>query len=327
MLELAAGSSATVDDAVTYKHLLQQSSILGHMQNRGLLGRTANSTAGSGRTFVEFGAGKGMMSLGVDAEEPGADLLLVERDSSSARTNADRVLKARRAGRFERLRIDIRDLDLARYAPKPEPEPERQGKGSVVFSEPVVGFSKHLCGVATDLTLRCLVNYHLGAGDDGVRSSAERCAPCAEQPGTDSPYGVLGVAIALCCHGLCIWDDYVGQEFWTDELRFSAEDFDRVKRFGSWATGARKKAAEEAAAAAATGEELSAASEQGEDEQEEGRLLEGWEMVEFGRQCKRLIDAGRLAYVRTHLPHLAGAAALLTYCDDEISPENCLLIA
>jgi len=50
-------------------------------------------------------------------------------------------------------------------------------------------------------------------------------------------------------------------------------------------------------------------------------------MVEFGRQCKRLIDAGRLAYVRTHLPHLATTADLLTYCDEEISPENCLLIA
>ena len=54
--------------------------------------------------------------------------------------------------------------------------------------------------------------------------------------------------------------------------------------------------------------------------------LEPWEMVEFGRQCKRLIDAGRLAYVTQHLPHLR-TAALLTYCDEAVSPENCLLIA
>eukprot|EP01043_Picozoa_sp_COSAG02_P005992 COSAG02_NODE_166_length_31947_cov_34.168617_25_plen_61_part_00 len=50
-------------------------------------------------------------------------------------------------------------------------------------------------------------------------------------------------------------------------------------------------------------------------------------MVEFGRQCKRLIDAGRLHYVRRELPHLAAGASLVTYCDEEITPENCLLIA
>jgi hypothetical protein len=194
LLELAAESSATADDAVTQKHLLQQASILGHMREKRLLGHVAGSTVPAAdrrrRTFVEFGAGKGMLSLGIDAEERGTDLLLVERDGSSTRTNADRVLRTRQVGRFERLRIDIRDFNLARYtariaspsqgrptqAPPPLPPPAAAGgdggggdngggggiggDGAASFREPVVGVSKHLCGVATDLTLRCLVNYH-----------------------------------------------------------------------------------------------------------------------------------------------------------------------
>jgi tRNA:m4X modification enzyme len=138
------------------------------------------------------------------------------------------------------------------------------------------------------------------------------------------------------------WHAARPQDFWTAELGFSPEDFERVKRFGSWATGARKKAAAEAAAAvASTGAAVTAAGEggggggnaegggegEGEEEEDDSRLLEAWEMVEFGRQCKRLIDAGRLAYVRAQLPHLAQGARLVTYCEEEISPENCLLIA
>ena len=42
-------------------------------------------------------------------------------------------------------------------------------------------------------------------------------------------------------------------------------------------------------------------------------MLEPGEMVEFGRQCKRLIDAGRLDYVRRELPHLAAGTSSQTY--------------
>ena len=53
-------------------------------------------------------------------------------------------------------------------------------------------------------------------------------------------------------------------------------------------------------------------------------------MVAFGRRCKRLIDAGRLHFVRESLPHLTraqgGCTKLTYYCDESVSPENCLLI-
>jgi hypothetical protein len=407
-------------------------------------------------TFVEFGAGKGMMSLGVSGHQPDADLLLVEREGGVMRTKADRVLRMRSAAaaaaaaapgaageggggghRFERICIDIRDLDLSKYTygggtpPPPSPPPPHRAPGPVsgcLFDRPVVAVSKHLCGVATDLTLRCLVHYERSVA--AARAAAAAAAACSDQhdrgghscssssgrEGSPPPPPVVrGLAIALCCHGLCRWEDYVGQGWWTERLGFSARDFERAKRFGSWATGARKKVMEmqqqpppppppqaqahgingpPPPAAADAGRQLQwepgvlpwesaaappepssqpsqpPASEAGPwttevaatataveaehqgSQQQRGwhpgsadetepepserpprrprRLMEPAEMVAFGRRCKRLIDAGRLHFVRESLPHLThaqgGCTKLTYYCDESISPENCLLI-
>lgn len=43
----------------------------------------------------------------------------------------------------------------------------------------------------------------------------------------------------------------------------------------------------------------------------------------LGRKCKRLIDAGRVEYLRS----LGLEAKLVHYCDVEDSVENCLLLA
>jgi len=52
-------------------------------------------------TYIEFGAGKGMLSLGICSYVPAADLLLVEREGGVMRTRADRLLRERQ-GRGER---------------------------------------------------------------------------------------------------------------------------------------------------------------------------------------------------------------------------------
>lgn len=337
---VARGSAAT--DTVVQKHLSQQSSIIGHMQACGLL-RCADSprTATASRpTYVEFGAGKGMLSLGISGQDPAADLLLVEREGGVMRTKADKLLRARAGrGRFERICIDIRDLDISRYvygerrqedttvAANESPTGDKQCQR---FGRPVIAVSKHLCGVATDLALRCLVNYQqsvthtvAAAGEGSITDAANawQCQPCKDDTSSalsDAPV-VQGIAIALCCHGLCNWRDYVGQHFWTHILGFSELDFERMKRFGSWATGARKKVQEQQSA-----HNLAQSNQcQGQDES----LLEPSEMVDFGRKCKRLIDAGRRYYIRQHFPHLRGSTRLLSYCQESVSPENCLLLA
>eukprot|EP01047_Picozoa_sp_COSAG01_P050812 COSAG01_NODE_5174_length_4433_cov_2.338486_3_plen_139_part_00 len=94
----------------------------------------------------------------------------------------------------------------------------------------MVAVSKHLCGVATDLTLRCLhhaaskpiVNPapppsdHGGGGGAGAGSGAGGAQP--PDPAADdaivTPVPLVhGVAVALCCHHCCSWDDYVGKEW------------------------------------------------------------------------------------------------------------------
>ena len=102
--------------------------------------------------------------------------------------------------------MDIVDLDLSRVG-------VLKGRG-------MVGLSKHLCGAATDLALRCLVStLHAPSGSDGVTMTAPR---------------LCGVAIALCCHHQCSWSHLVGHEFLTD-LGFSARDFHVISHMTSWA--------------------------------------------------------------------------------------------
>ncbi|XP_077462647.1 tRNA:m(4)X modification enzyme TRM13 homolog [Stigmatopora argus] len=118
------------------KHLVQQASILGHLEALGLLGR--------GRCYVEFGAGRGKLSHWIGRALKNADaserpqMLLVER--SAARFKADgKTMDAD----LVRLRIDIRHLDLSQVE-------------ALERRPPLVAVGKHLCGAATDLALRCL---------------------------------------------------------------------------------------------------------------------------------------------------------------------------
>ena len=76
------------------KHQIQQASIIGHLQKKGVLPTSAASAAEACPTvFVEFGAGRGMLSSAIDVALPGANVLLVERDG--VRNKADRSLRYR----------------------------------------------------------------------------------------------------------------------------------------------------------------------------------------------------------------------------------------
>ena len=277
---LQRASTAGAEHA-TLRHLTQQASILGNMERVGILRPGGvGGGSGDGAAFVEFGAGRGMLSLAVREALPTAPLLLVER--GVVRNKADRDLrKSAATAEFERVKIDIRDLDL-RHAPLTE----RCGR--------CVAVSKHLCGVATDLTLRCLHNASGagGAGGGGGAAPPDAAAPQAEPP---RPVQVGGIAIALCCHHCMNWTDFVGRDFFA-QAGLDAQAFEAIRTATSWCT--------ESAGAKAG---LSA----------EERAL-------CGRRCKRLLDAGRLWWLR----EVAGMAAeLVEYCEPQTSLENALLLA
>ncbi|XP_034737986.1 tRNA:m(4)X modification enzyme TRM13 homolog [Etheostoma cragini] len=217
-----------------HKHLKQQSSILGHLEALGLLGR--------GRCFVEFGAGRGKLSHWIhealktrETPETPEDLqlLLVERCSTRFKVDG----KHQDVGvEFERLQVDIQHLDLSKVPLL------RQKK------LPLVGVGKHLCGAATDLALRCLMQTprprdQTDPPPKRLRTSEPDPVPLvdvAAAPGpvvgvAVAPGPVVGVAVALCCHHRCEWRHYVGQRFFL-QLGLGPREFAAFCRMSSWAT-------------------------------------------------------------------------------------------
>ena len=132
------------------KHHIQNSSLLEHLDTSNLL--SDNSS------FIEFGSGRGALSywLTKALSNPGScDLILV--DKASPRHKLDTRLRYE-AGDDQsisvmRLRLDIGDLDLSGVLTSDTTD-EDEALTSNNDQKKIVGVSKHLCGAATDLTLR-----------------------------------------------------------------------------------------------------------------------------------------------------------------------------
>ncbi|CAI5931805.1 unnamed protein product [Closterium sp. NIES-65] len=144
-----------------------------------------------------------------------------------------------------RVRVDIADLQLAAL-------PSLEGR-------PLVAISKHLCGPATDLALRCCLNAsqtsqpsqpgqlgqlgHQGQPIEESHLNQGQQEPSQQgqqgqqgQPSQERQQGtrLAGLAIATCCHHLCDWDSYVNPAFFT-RLGFAPSDFAAVAWMSSWA--------------------------------------------------------------------------------------------
>lgn len=334
--------------------------------------------------LLEFGAGRGQLSRTVEAfaadaaamaPEEGApagsataaaaapltpsqrrrSYLLVDR--GAVRRKADHLLGAASDGpsssaptaaaapRSVRVRMDIADFSLplhlgalsASAAPAPAPE----SAAAAVAQAPTVGitaYGKHLCGAATDLALRCLVS---GLVEEGAATAA---APPPSAPRAAAT--LRGVAIATCCHHRCDWRHYVGRDFFTQSLAATPVEFEAMRMLSSWGVSGPPRPGQHQQQSAATAGEDVAASVGGNDGGIDRALL--------GRQCKRLIDAGRAWYLARSFglapgsgllrqPHEtaagstsdaaaaggggAGSVRLVHYCPPADSPENCLLLA
>ncbi|XP_024426160.2 tRNA:m(4)X modification enzyme TRM13 homolog isoform X2 [Desmodus rotundus] len=326
-------ASAALHDALTdpkngdsaTKHLKQQASILGNIEKLKLLGPR--------RCFVEFGAGKGKLSHWVDIALKDAEevhFILVEKVTTRFKVDGKHRKKN---SVFERLQIDIQHLCL--------------NKIPVLSREklPVVGIGKHLCGVATDLALRCLVGACGARGEEGNeeplakrikndKTDRETPAMAEEGSGRTAPEQrspVAGIVIALCCHHRCDWRHYVGREYFR-ALGLGALEFHYFQRMSSWATCGMRDAPVEALGGTARREGPSADSEEhdgGGHRVGDGRaesppgFLTVEEKKEVGRLCKLLIDHGRAEYLRRH----GFRPALQYYAEPCVSLENVLLTA
>uniref|UniRef100_A0A672ZW59 tRNA:m(4)X modification enzyme TRM13 n=2 Tax=Sphaeramia orbicularis TaxID=375764 RepID=A0A672ZW59_9TELE len=296
-----------------HKHLKQESSILGHLEALGLLG--------GGRCFVEFGAGRGKLSHWVHEAlktRTNLQLLLVERSSTRFKVDGKHVDAA---AQFERVQVDIQHLDLSKV-------PLLQQKNL-----PVVGVGKHVCGAATDLALRCLLEKPGGTGptepaQKRLKTSdpAPDLDPSRPGPGPSCGAGpsVLGLAVALCCHHRCQWRHYVGKR-WFRQRGLGPAQFMAFTRMSSWATCGTRPANQDAPPQDPTNQNEGDGEEH--EPAEETDTVKGFlsasEREHVGRLCKLLIDSGRLDYLKDK----GFDGRLRRYVSADVTLENVLLTA
>ena len=177
------------------KHLEQIGSLISQLVQLDLLQ--------SNTCFVEMGAGRGQLTHELYAcvkDDSTIDFVLIERDHQRYRFDA--YHRGEDQGpKLQRYRLDIRDLYLAEL---PSIQDAQRPMQFVIIS-------KHLCGGATDLALRCAV--------DGQRQTGK----------------VRAIVIALCCHHRLVWNDYVGKEFFLRN-NLTPKDFSLIRTLASWCT-------------------------------------------------------------------------------------------
>ncbi|KAL2631598.1 hypothetical protein R1flu_016284 [Riccia fluitans] len=289
------------------KHVSQQASMLGNLDAFGLLQGNQNGFMKSEeneemRVYVEFGAGRGYLSQMLCDSYRVSSVVLVER--KAYKYKADRTLRQLTGVSVERLRTDIEDLYVNGVQ-------SLQGRRYVAVS-------KHLCGPATDMTLRCCLS--------------------GQEKGCSSSPSLEGLGIATCCHHLCQWRSYVNKQFFRG-LGFSEAEFNMITWLTSWAvngTGEHSEHREleidkeQIRQTELDTKQIAACEGHSQNtEKNRPRLSEAMDAMdvsvraELGRRCKQLIDIGRLLFIRQH--GLEGK--IVKYISPSVSPENKLLLA
>jgi len=269
------------------KHMFQQASIVGLVMKKNCLDDKV--------TLVDMGAGRAELSFTFaqtlrlnhlfavpdksDSNPLEVRHILVDRNTFRRRKDnqmrlehpliAKNNLQSHQDSVVRRITIDIQDLHI--------------GRVKELASHDAVCISKHLCGVATDLSLRCLENTNVNDNNQ-------------------KHMNVRGYFICLCCHHVCHWDEYINQDFWMKELKLTPHEFTLAKTMSSWGVTCFR-----------------------EDVQSNNVFgaLSIDEKLEFGWKCKRLIDFGRIDYLRKRNYD----AYLVQYIQKSISPECLMMIA
>ncbi|ORZ36759.1 methyltransferase TRM13-domain-containing protein [Catenaria anguillulae PL171] len=282
------------------KHVNQVASLIGHLQHMGSLKEE--------HVFVEFGAGKGefghfvhkaLSSQRPDGSHSSAPFFMVDR--SNFRKKFDAYMQV------ERIALDIKDLklslvpslrhyhgldqNLASDSSSTSASTSTMPHAKPAGVRPLVGFSKHLCGGATDLTLACLDGYMADLASQTKSSATTSSA-------------VHSILIALCCHHRCSAETYVGLD-WLSKFGIQAHDIHALGQMGGWAVcGVRPK--------------MTVDGDQDDDEDLEEHSLPEGDLEEqgtpaaehysgmshadrerIGFMVKRVLDYGRVQWLRS----------------------------
>ncbi|CAH2352812.1 tRNA:m(4)X modification enzyme Trm13p [[Candida] railenensis] len=287
------------------KHAIQQSSLIGYLKTSKLLNSRLHY-------YLEFGCGKAELSRFVnlsileDLKKESADIApsdtiakqvsygfgLIDRgvnrmkmDPKIIKDYTEMEFGEQSKPEIHRTRIDIKDLDLDRFMEQFKHAKEQEKK--------VVCISKHLCGVATDLTLKCMLNSSI-----------------LDEHGA-SDFKFQGLLVAMCCRHVCSYDQllpqsrtYLASKGFADKTSFSI-----LKKMASWAVNGRMEGMTDS---------------EGTEHPSGLTILE---RESLGQLARRLIDECRLYAIRKLLDQSKYEASIHWYVDREITLENvCLSI-
>ncbi|CAJ0648270.1 11773_t:CDS:2 [Entrophospora sp. SA101] len=269
------------------KHVIQQASLLGHMKRLELL--KANSCS------IEFGCGKGELSyfkklaIKKEADDNNNKSTFILIDRKNTRGKFDSLIRGSLDNKsiIKRIEIDIKDLDLSMLDLLNNNSGNEEEENKNSDNHNIVAYSKHLCGSATDITLKALINY--------LNSR---------------------IIIALCCHQLCRYHMYPYHDYLKD-LGITKNDFQRICAMSSWAIcGQRQKYKKD--------DNDCEGEKEYEDYDYESDLVKKEDNLEIlGYQCKRILDAGRVKFLEAN----GFQAELIYYVEPSTSLENLALIA
>ena len=301
------------------KHRTQQASIAGHLEQLGAL-------VSPPAALVEFGAGSGFLSAAISAAFPGATArstyYLVDRATPPLRRGDKRI-----AARCLRVNCDLADLwlpglvadrDALRDAgPRPVAPPPcrgaraQGGRGALALPEStatdgaggappggIVGIGKHLCGEATDLSLRCF--------------AASFCA-------ADASVLPEFLAVAPCCYHRCRWSSLAGRSA-LEAAGISRSMFRLAARLSPMGHDAATRG--DVGNAGGSREEADAkagAEKAGDEDEEDGAAIKR----DVAKLFIRLVNAARARY----LVDLGWAPRIVRYVPSAVTPQNTLILA
>ncbi|KAH3758392.1 Methyltransferase TRM13 [Pelomyxa schiedti] len=193
---------------ISQKHWPQIVSMLAHMENLGAFtppNAEAHSTTASSAhscslvdSFVEYGAGKAHLTRVLShlvAKETSRFFIV---DRKSFRYSAEKYDDL--AGfHVTRLKVDIKDLVLHQVE-----------DNSLLNCNKLIVYGKHVCGAATDMTLR------------SIFAALPKLA-----------FHKIIIVIALCCYHACSWRAYINKPFLV-EHELSEQDFSCMCSMSSW---------------------------------------------------------------------------------------------
>jgi len=158
----------------------------------------------------------------------------------------------------------------------------------------IVVVAKHLCGCGTDYALKSMAT---------------------------TTTNVDGCFLATCCHGVCNWKDYVGRDTLIELFQgttFGKQEFDVVTK---WATGT-------VCCGCHNDHEEGTSPSSQRFGQAMSELVHNLQLKcgvsGLGRCCQRILDYGRMEYMRNELGF--SYCEIVHFVDESITPQNALLV-